>query len=101
MDLLREAARVVRYSVVIKDHCVQGILARATLRFMDIVGNLPHGVPLTYNYLTPGQWQEAWRVTGLVPRDVRRKLGLYPRWADVFIGRSLHFLTVCDIQRNL
>ena len=101
VDLLREAVRVVRYSVVVKDHCVKGVLARATLRFMDVVGNLPHGVPLTYNYLTAEQWQDAWRVTGLVPRDVRRDLGLYPGWGDLVVGRSLHFLAVCDIQRNL
>jgi SAM-dependent methyltransferase len=100
VDLLREAVRVARRSVVIKDHCVQGMLARTTLRAMDVVGNLPHGVPLTYNYLRPEQWQDAWRATGLVPREVRRKLGLYAGWGDLVVGRSLHFLVVCDVRRN-
>ena len=100
VDLLQEAVRVVRHTVVIKDHCVLGVLARSTLRFMDMIGNVPHGVALTYNYFTPGQWEDAWRTTGLVPRDVRRALGLYPKWADPLVGRSLHFVAVCDVLRD-
>src|SRR5205085_9858791 len=48
--LLREAARVARRSIVIKDHLIKGLLARPTLAFMDRVGNRRHGVPLPYNY---------------------------------------------------
>ncbi len=48
--LLREARRVARHGVVHKDHTRDGVLAGATLRFMDWVGNAPHGIPLPYNY---------------------------------------------------
>jgi SAM-dependent methyltransferase len=98
VELLREASRVGRHAIVIKDHTVAGILARPTLRVMDVVGNVPHGVAVTYNYLTPGQWQDAFHAAGLIPRDVRRALRLYPWWAEPIVGRSLHFVAVCDIQ---
>jgi SAM-dependent methyltransferase len=43
VELLREAVRVARHSILIKDHSVEGWLARP-LRFMDVVGNFPHGL---------------------------------------------------------
>jgi ubiquinone/menaquinone biosynthesis C-methylase UbiE len=101
LELLREACRVAKCSVVIKDHYAQGTLARTTLRLMDVAGNLPYGVVLTYNYLTPDQWQEAWRAAGLVPRFVRQELGIYPWWADILFGRSMHFVAVCDIHTDI
>ena len=90
--LLQEAARVARRCVVIKDHTVEGFLARPTLRFMDFIGNAPQGVSLPYNYLTKGQWASAFRECGLVPRIVQSKLSLYPPLADSIFGRSLHFV---------
>lgn len=95
--LLREAARVARQSVVIKDHSVQGVLAWHTLRFMDYVGNAPHGVALPYTYLTPQQWQDAFAASSLRPENVRTELGIYPRWANPIFGRSLHFIAACGI----
>ena len=82
VGLLREGVRVAKHGLVIKDHTVTGLLARPTLRLMDVVGNAPHGVALTYNYLTRAEWQRAYQATGLVPREVRSALGLYPWWAD-------------------
>ena len=57
--LLREAVRVAKTAVVIKDHLADGVLARPTLRFMDWVGNAGHGVVLPYNYWTQPQWSRA------------------------------------------
>ena len=37
--LLAEAQRVARQAVIIKDHCLDGILAGPTLRLMDWTGN--------------------------------------------------------------
>jgi SAM-dependent methyltransferase len=95
-DLLCEAARVVRGCVLIKDHLRQGFFASTTLRFMDYVGNAPHGVVLPYNYLTPLEWQEQFRRTGLKPRVEITHLGLYPWWANWLFGRSLHFIGLYD-----
>ncbi|HSK11048.1 MAG TPA: hypothetical protein VK911_15805, partial [Vicinamibacterales bacterium] len=96
-DLLREGARVARHTVLIKDHAAEGFLARPTLRFMDIVGNVPHGVHVPANYLTCAEWTRAWRECGLEAREVRRQLGLYPWWAEPFFGRSLHFIASLDV----
>lgn len=90
--LLREAGRVAREAIVIKDHTRNGILAETTLRFMDRVGNARHGVALPFNYWSREQWETAFRELELQV-DVRlEKLGLYPIPADWLFGRSLHFI---------
>jgi hypothetical protein len=90
--MLTEAVRVARRGVAIKDHFRQGWLARPVLRFMDFVSNAPHGVILPYNYLSPSEWESAFRETGLSQRTIVRRLKLYPRGADAIFGRSLHFV---------
>jgi hypothetical protein len=62
IGMLREAARVARHSVIIKDHLAEGVLARPVLRLMDFVGNAPHGVTLPYNYFERAQWASAYRL---------------------------------------
>jgi SAM-dependent methyltransferase len=98
--LLREAARVARRSILIKDHTVEGFLARPTLRFMDFIGNAPHGVVLPYNYWTRRQWEEAFSSCRLVVKELRTSLGLYPRWADPIFGRALHFVATCEVPER-
>jgi len=97
--MLAEGARVARRHIVIKDHSVEGFLARPTLRFMDFVGNAPHGVVLPYNYLAPAQWQNAFRSCGMTMIAERRNLRLYPKYADLIFGRRLHFIGVYKIAR--
>jgi SAM-dependent methyltransferase len=97
--MLAEGVRVARRNIVIKDHSVEGFLARPTLRFMDFVGNAPHGVVLPYNYLTPRQWQAAFLSCGLTMIAERRDLKLYPKMADRVFGRRLHFIGVYEISR--
>lgn len=99
MALLKETARVAARAVVIKDHLVQGLLARATLRFMDWVGNARHGVALPYSYWTPAEWSEAFRTAGLTPVVAREALGLYPWPASVLFDRGLHFIRVLAPRR--
>jgi hypothetical protein len=89
---LREALRVARHGVVIKDHLVEGPLAWPTLRFMDRVGNRRHGVALPHNYWTRSQWDGAFRELGLASSAWRGRLGLYPAPASLLFERSLHFL---------
>ncbi len=94
--LLREAARVTRRFVVIKDHERTGLLAGATLRFMDWVGNARYGVALPYNYWSREQWERGFAAAGLrVARRITR-LGLYPPWADWVFGRGLHALVLLE-----
>jgi len=92
MVLLREAKRVARRAVVIKDHTRDGFLAGTTLRVMDRVGNARHGVRLPYNYWTRSRWEVAFEELGLKVAVWERDLGIYPAWADWVFGRGLHFV---------
>ena len=96
--LLREAARVARQAVVIKDHTRDGLLADSTLRLMDYVGNARHGVVLPYNYWSRQEWLEALEQLGLTISEWKKDLHLYTRPASWFFDRSLHFVARLDIH---
>lgn len=97
--LMREAVRVARHSVVIKDHYRDRFLAGPTLRLMDYVGNAHHGVRLPYNYLCRSQWLRCWEESGLTPVQFGPDLHLYPRPFDWIFGGSLHFLARLELGR--
>jgi SAM-dependent methyltransferase len=89
---LREAARVAREAILIKDHLREGILADQTLRLMDWVGNARYGVALPYEYWSRQQWLEAAERLGLTWGAWESRLGLYPWPASWLFERSLHFI---------
>ncbi len=90
--LLAEARRVAKRAVVLKDHTRDGLLAGPTLRFMDWVGNAPHGIPLPYNYWPERRWRQAFAGLGLTPEVWLNKLDLYAAPANWLFDRSLHFI---------
>jgi SAM-dependent methyltransferase len=91
--LLKEARRVARESVIVKDHTMDGLLAYQTLRFMDWVGNARHGVALPYNYWPERRWRAAFAELGLRVDQWQTTLGLYPWPASLVFERGLHFVT--------
>lgn len=92
MVLLREAKRVARKAIVLKDHTRDGLLAGATLRWMDQVGNQRYGVALPYNYWKRQQWLDAFEPLKLKLDLWQSKLGIYPWPAQPIFDRSLHFV---------
>lgn len=90
-ELLREVSRVAG-SIVIKDHYRDGLLGGSRLRFMDWVGNAPHGVRLPYNYLSRAQWRQLWDRLGLKVRRKTDEVPLYPAPLSWFFGTGLHFV---------
>jgi SAM-dependent methyltransferase len=90
--LLGEAKRVARRCIVIKDHCRDGFLAEQTLRFMDWVGNAPHGIALPYRYWPEVRWRRAFEDLGLRVERWVGQLGLYPWPFAALFGRQLHFI---------
>lgn len=90
--LLKEAKRVARRSVILKDHTRDGLLADSTLRFMDWVGNAPHGVALPYNYWPERQWRHSFDELNLNVEFWSGRLELYPWPASLLFDRSLHFI---------
>jgi SAM-dependent methyltransferase len=91
-QLLREAARVSRSHVVLKDHLSESSFDDAILRGMDWVGNRPHGVTLTYNYQSFHQWQQHFAACGLRATQISTALPLYPFPFSQLFGRKLHFV---------
>jgi len=91
-QLLREAARVSRTCVVLKDHLSESAFDHATLRAMDWIGNRPHGVTLTYSYQSLGQWREHFSACSLRASQLSTALPIYPFPFSQLFGRKLHFV---------
>ena len=94
--LLRESARVSRSFVLLKDHLDENSLDHATLRFMDWVGNRPHGVTLTYNYQSRRQWESHFASCGLAECSWTTNVPLYPPPFSFLVGRALHFISLLN-----
>jgi len=99
--LLREAVRVARKAIVLKDHNLQGLLSGTRLKFMDYVGNARHGVALPFNYWTQKQWSEAESSLGLLHKQQIGDLKLYPWPADYIFGANLHFIARYDLSGTI
>lgn len=91
-QLLLEACRVARQSLIIKDHRRNGLFAEPTLRFMDRIGNARHGVALPYTYWSEAEWREQWADRNLRVELFRSDLHLYPPPFSLVFDRGLHFL---------
>jgi SAM-dependent methyltransferase len=89
--LLREAVRVARHAIVIKDHVLEGILAGWTLRGMDRVGNRRFGVRLPNNYWRRSQWLEAFDDLGTNLDVWDNRVNLYCWPFSILFDRHLHF----------
>jgi SAM-dependent methyltransferase len=92
--LLREATRVSRSWVLLKDHLDENIYDHLTLRLMDWVGNRPHGVVLTYNYQSRRKWTEYFLECGLAETNWSTQVPLYPPPVSFIAGRGLHFVAL-------
>jgi SAM-dependent methyltransferase len=99
MALLREATRVARKTILIKDHTLDGLLAGPTLRAMDWVGNARYGVSLPYNYWSKWKWLQAFHALGLEIGSWTTSLKIYPWPASCLFDRSLHFVAQLNVPR--
>ena len=94
LPLLREACRVSRRYLLIKDHFAESSLDHWTLRFMDWVSNHPHGVTLPYAYLSGSEWNALYSRLGLTVERSQDKVQLYPPPFSAIFGRNLHFIAL-------
>jgi SAM-dependent methyltransferase len=99
--LLREAKRVARQAILIKDHCKDGFLSGPTLRFMDWVGNAHHGVVLPYNYWPEARWRAAFAELGLAIDSWTQQVPLYPWPASWLFQRRLHFVARLSVAATV
>jgi SAM-dependent methyltransferase len=92
--LLKEAARVSRSFVLLKDHLDENFVDDLTLRLMDWLGNRPHGVVLTYNYQSRAEWAKYFSECGLAETSWTTRVPIYPAPVSFFAGRGLHFVSL-------
>ena len=90
--LLKEAKRVSKEFIIIKDHLLQGRFSGTILKYMDRIGNLRYNVPLPYTYWTEKKWLEVFNSLALKVTAFKRSLKLYP-WPLTYAGdKSFHFI---------
>ena len=99
-QLLREARRVSRNWVIIKDHFAENTCDRATLALMDWVGNAPHGVSMPYNYWSRDRWKSAFKTAELTEAKIETDIPLYTFPLNRVFGKGLHFISLLTVDRR-
>lgn len=94
VGVLREAARVSRRLVIVKDHKPDGLLAYRRICLLDWAANRPYGVECLYDYPSREGWKERFEDAGLaIERDIP-SMRLYPRGWNWFFAGRLHYFAV-------
>jgi len=95
--LIKEARRVARKAIVIKDVMNDGFLTDTTLRFMDIAANRRYNVPCPFNFWRREKWLATFSALDVHIAEWRGALGLYPWPLNLLFERSMHFITRLDL----
>lgn len=89
--LLREALRVARRAVVLKDHFAFGAVSARALALYDWVGNRGTGVALPGRYLAPGAWRALFARVGARLDALRWPLAVHPPALAALTRSELQF----------
>ena len=95
--LIDECVRVSRRLLIIKDHQIDGFLARQRISLIDWAANAPYGVPCLFRYNTAAQWRESHRRHGLMVEREMRSMNLYPPLFNLLFGRRLQYYAVLRV----
>jgi len=90
--LLREAVRIARHVIIIKDFIQADWFDRQTLRLIDWVERLPAALGPSGHYWSAGEWTLALQRVGAQIESWETDLAIYPWPASVLFGRSMHFV---------
>lgn len=96
LPVLKEAARVSRKYVLIKEHLSENSFDWWTLKFMDWMGNRPHGVAMTYNYKSRTEWKEIFASCGLQVSDWNENVRIHAFPLNLLFGRGLHVIALLE-----
>ena len=77
-QLLKEALRVSKGDVIIKDHICTGRIVFWILAFMDWIGNRSLGIRSVHSYLSKEQWTKLFTGIGVTKPQTMMVTGLYP-----------------------
>ncbi len=98
--LLREAGRVARKRVILKDHKTGSLLAWPRIAFLDWGANAGYGVRCLFRYPTLAGWHELFGQCGLRVHEERISLNLYPPVLNLIFGRRLQYLAVLEAANH-
>ena len=94
--ILREACRVAKQYVVVKDHICDGLIDRSILTCMDWLGNVGTGVPLPFRFLSSQQWHD---VFAALPYKETGRLEPLQYWGwpmRMIVDRQFHFVSLLE-----
>ena len=92
--LLREAARVARNRVIVKDHKTGSPLSWPRIALIDWAANAGYGVRCLFRYPTLTGWHDLFMECDLSIQEERASLDLYPPLLNLFFGKRLQYLAV-------
>ncbi len=94
LGMLREACRVAKRYVIVKDHICDTVVDRVILTSMDWLGNVGSGVPLPFRFLSSRQWCDVF--AALPYQEADRIEGVqYWGWPmRIIVDRRFHFVAV-------
>lgn len=92
--LLREAARVAKRALLLKDHKPEGFIGYWRLCFLDWAANNPYEVECLYRYHTMPEWRSLFAKETLTPVAEETSIDLYPPFFNFVFGRRLQYFAV-------
>lgn len=97
-QLIGECVRVTRRLLVIKDHKIDGLLARQRISLIDWAANAPYGVPCLYRYNTLTEWRESHAHHALAIEQEFTSMRLYPPIVNLLFGRRLQYMAILSMK---
>ena len=94
--LLREAARVARKRVIVKDHKTGPPLSWPRISLIDWAANAGYGVRCLFRYPSLTGWHDLFMECNLSIQEERASLDLYPPFLNLLFGRQLQYLAVLN-----
>ena len=98
--VLDNAIKYTSKYIIIKDHIYSNQLDFQTLKFMDWIGNAPHGVKVIFNFQKENTWEKYFELFSLEKIYYNNKIKLYPTLANSIFGRKLHFVAILRIKNK-
>jgi SAM-dependent methyltransferase len=92
--LLREAARVSRSLVIVKDHLREGFLAQQRISLLDWAANAGYQVPCTFRYNNLAEWHAMVGRVGSKTVAEITSIDIYPPVFNQLLGKGLHYFVV-------
>jgi SAM-dependent methyltransferase len=98
--LIAECHRVSRRLLIIKDHKLEGFLAKPRVQLIDWAANVPYGMPSFYRYNTLREWREWIDRHGVTVVRELVTMRLYPPLLNLLFGRRLQYFVVLATQQD-